>query len=525
MMTVHDILERARASGQRLPPGDAGLLFAAAMRLASAQGATLRSRLVQLDEQGALHLLPFDDQQPELEPGYLAPEMLAADAPRKSEPRVQVYAAGALGFELLTGKDPRGGLEGDLPAPLGDIVKLALSPDRRERFGDLTQLYDAVEGAQPRAPLEKERQVLAVVHTRNTSVSPEKEALAKLISQMGDVQRQVAKMSASHRDVLERVERFDDGQRLSPAPKRGTPVVLPFLAGLVGALAVLGAAWALGLVHAPAPVASVKEAPAPVVREEALRDPAPEVDAGKGGAADTSPGATARAAEARSRAAGSDAVTASDAGSAANVQPAAGTSAAGPSLAPTGTPPSAQAAAPPPAAPPDALPGASPEAAAPLGAPAESSSWPLAGSSGVPLAVTPDGAPDAAKAAAIPPAPPQPSPASNRSVKKRSRSDVSPAMMAHAVAQSQVKRGEDALEAGHIDEALQSFRAAIENEPTNGPAWRGVATAYSMQSNDAQALQAYEKYLGVAPNARDAAEIRTVMSELKARARLGGEEK
>ena len=108
---------------------------------------------------------------------------------------------------------------------------------------------------------------------------------------------------------------------------------------------------------------------------------------------------------------------------------------------------------------------------------------------------------------------------------KRSRADLSPAMMVHAVAQSQVKRGEDSLEAGHIDEALQSFRAAIENEPTNGPAWRGVATAYSMQSNDAQALQAYEKYLGVAPNARDAAEIRTVMSELKARARLGGEEK
>src|ERR1700682_1316313 len=150
MISVHDILERSRASGQPLPAREATLLFAAAMRLAAPQGATLRSRLVGIDEQGALHLAPFDDRQPELEPGYLAPELLSADAPRKSEPRVQVYAPGALGYGVLTGRDPRAGLDAELPAPLGDIVKLALAQDRRERFGDLTQLYDAVEGAQPR---------------------------------------------------------------------------------------------------------------------------------------------------------------------------------------------------------------------------------------------------------------------------------------------------------------------------------------------------------------------------------------
>src|SRR5712691_4456630 len=98
MTNVHEIIEKVRGAGQRLPPGEAAVLFAAA-----AQGGTLRSRLLQIDDSGGLHLAQFDDQAPESEPGYLAPELHGADAPRKSEPRVQVYAAGALGFELLTG--------------------------------------------------------------------------------------------------------------------------------------------------------------------------------------------------------------------------------------------------------------------------------------------------------------------------------------------------------------------------------------------------------------------------------------
>src|SRR5207302_4580681 len=142
MTNVYEILERARASGQRLSEKEAAVLFAAAIRLAANQGATVRGRLVELDDNAGLHLAPFDDHAAEEEPGYLAPELLAADAPRKSEPRVQVYAAGALGWELLAGA-PAG--EGPGPeGPLGDIVRLALTADRRERFGDLTQLADAV---------------------------------------------------------------------------------------------------------------------------------------------------------------------------------------------------------------------------------------------------------------------------------------------------------------------------------------------------------------------------------------------
>src|SRR5437868_11896928 len=140
MTNVHEILEKARAARQRLQPNEAAVLFAAAVRTAAAQGHTLRGRLVQIDDSGVLHLAPFDDQAPETEPGYLAPELLAADAPRKSEPRVQVFAAGALGFELLTGQRlaEAGQVTGpELAGPLGDIIRMALAADRRERFGDL----------------------------------------------------------------------------------------------------------------------------------------------------------------------------------------------------------------------------------------------------------------------------------------------------------------------------------------------------------------------------------------------------
>src|SRR5258706_14993990 len=148
MITVHEILEKARASGHRLPYNEAAVLYAAAVRLGDAQDATLRGRLVQIDDAGGLHVGGFDEDAPEAEPGYLAPELLSADAPPKTDPRVQVYAAGALGYELLTGKHlPQSGQAPgpELSGALGDVVRLAMAPDQRARYGDLKQLYDAVE--------------------------------------------------------------------------------------------------------------------------------------------------------------------------------------------------------------------------------------------------------------------------------------------------------------------------------------------------------------------------------------------
>ena len=93
--------------------------------------------------------------------------------------------------------------------------------------------------------------------------------------------------------------------------------------------------------------------------------------------------------------------------------------------------------------------------------------------------------------------------------------------MLHALALSQVRRGEDALEQGNADEALASFRAALENEPTNAVAFRGLGMAYAMEGHDSEALQAYDKYLRLMPKALDSPAIRRSMLELKARANAG----
>jgi tetratricopeptide (TPR) repeat protein len=109
--------------------------------------------------------------------------------------------------------------------------------------------------------------------------------------------------------------------------------------------------------------------------------------------------------------------------------------------------------------------------------------------------------------------------------KRKRQPEVSQAALLHAVAVSQVRRGEAALEQSRAEEAQASFRAALENEGTLAVAWRGLGMAYAMQGNDTQALQAYEKYLKIAPAARDAGDIRRSIAELKARAKIGTGEK
>ena len=445
MTNVHEILDKVRSARQRLPAGEAAVLFAAAVRLAAAQGATLRGRLVQLDDSGGLHLAPFDDQGPEEEPGYLAPELLSGEATKKSEPRVQVYAAGALGYELLTGHHPPGN-PAELSGPLGDIVRMALAPDRRERFGDLTQLHDAIEGVQPRPPAEGERNILASLRTRWTR-APEKEAVARIIEKLGALETQVAqigkaqaKLEASQREALERLDRFQDGQQRLQRPAAPSFVGPVLLGGLLAAAAVVGAGWALGLVGAPVRV-PVREEPVAVPAPVPPVKPAPEI--------------------------------------------------------------------------PDA---AVVEAKPDAGTPAAVMEQPDAAVVAVADAGAAEPAPDAGAVAAAEPAPPAP-------VKRRRPPEVSQAAMLHAVAISQVRRGETALEQGRADEAVASFRAALENEAALPVAFRGLGMAYAMQNSDTQALQAYQRYLQLAPGAKDRADIRRSIAELKARAKIGGEEK
>ena len=293
MITVLEILERARTAGQRLPYNEAAILFAAAVRLAAANDSTVRARLIRIDDSGGLRLEPFDEEAPEADPGYLAPEMLSPDAPDRNDPKVQVYAAGVLGYELLTGKPaPRPGhaTGPELSGPLGDVLRLALAPDRRTRIEDLKQLEEAVEGAQPRSSAEGERNILLALRNRSSRPPPEKEAAAKLSDRLHQLEAQVAtlakaqsRMEATQRQSLETIERFEVGQlRAGDAGRRRQPVVAPaILAGTLSAVAVVAVAWALGLFAPPPPLRPAPPAtsesppPSPEAKEESKPPAAP----------------------------------------------------------------------------------------------------------------------------------------------------------------------------------------------------------------------------------------------------------
>ena len=208
MATLHDILERARAAQQRIPPGESAWLLAAAVRIAAVRNATLRPRLVQLDAGGNMSVLPFSESQAEEEARFLAPEMLGPGAPAKDEPRVQVYAAGALGYELLTGQpppDPRAGPGRELTGPIGDVLRLAMAKDRRERFANLEELRQAIDGVQRQVGADKERLAFAALAARSekwTSVGDlDRAAIGKLIEQVAQLGRQMEAVRSGMAEV------------------------------------------------------------------------------------------------------------------------------------------------------------------------------------------------------------------------------------------------------------------------------------------------------------------------------------
>ena len=93
--------------------------------------------------------------------------------------------------------------------------------------------------------------------------------------------------------------------------------------------------------------------------------------------------------------------------------------------------------------------------------------------------------------------------------------------MARAVARSQVVRGDNALEKGRADEAIEQFRIALANDPELAEAHRGLGMAYALRNQDREARQEYERYLALAPAAEDAEDIRRAIAELSSRSKLG----
>ncbi len=94
-------------------------------------------------------------------PGYMAPEMLGRDGDVLSE-RTDVYLAGAVLFEIITGHPPHAGrdpvaiiasiltavpeIPSSAPAELGRICARSLDPDPAKRFASIAELRLAVQG-------------------------------------------------------------------------------------------------------------------------------------------------------------------------------------------------------------------------------------------------------------------------------------------------------------------------------------------------------------------------------------------
>jgi len=274
MATLHDIFERARTTHQRIPPGESAWLLAAAVRIAAVRNATLRSRLVQIDANGNLSVLPFSDSQPDGETGFLAPELLGPDAPAKDEPRVQVYAAGALGYELLTGQpppDPRVGPGRELTGPLGDVLRLAMSKDRRERFANLEELRQAIDAVQRNVGSEKERLAFAALAARSEKWTGagdlDRAAIAKLIEQvaqltrqmeavrsgMAEVQREQGEVDARVAAIDSRVAGADTAPIAAASRASRTLLVGALVGGIAGAIIAIAALAFFSRAAAPRP--------------------------------------------------------------------------------------------------------------------------------------------------------------------------------------------------------------------------------------------------------------------------------
>jgi hypothetical protein len=273
MATLHDILERARAAQQRIPPGESAWLLAAAVRIAAVRNATLRSRLVQLDANGNMSVLPFSDSQPDEEIGFLAPELLGRDAPGKDEPRVQVYAAGAFGYELLTGQpppDPRVGPGRELTGPLGDVLRLAMARDRRERFASLEELRQAIDGIQRNVGADKERLAFAALAARSerwtTVADLDRAAIGKLIEQvaqltrqmeavrsgMAEVQREQGEVDAKVAAIDSRVSAADTAPVQGASKASRALLVAALVGGIAGAIIAIAALAIFSRAVAPA---------------------------------------------------------------------------------------------------------------------------------------------------------------------------------------------------------------------------------------------------------------------------------
>ncbi len=533
-LSLRQIFDRARAAQEWVPPSEAELLFAVALRLAVEQATPLAASRIILHEGGVLELTVDEHAEDPADERTLVLGEGEGARPGVDGP-AEVYAAGAIGYELFTGLPPPrppAGPGPELTGPLGDVVRVAMARDRRERFADLRQLLDAVTAIETRRSAPEERGLLAALLARvkrweeraqNAAalavLRHETETLEARLSQQEALTDQLAGLAGAaeriailetalqavrtefatglvrqQQNLRELVEdrrreeakaRERDEQREAHAalhpprvrmlPVIGAAVVAAAASAIVSVLVldrVLSSGESAPIARAVAPPAVAVQAPSPV------REPAQP----------TAPTAAVAAAPATPAA------------------PAAATAVPAATELPTAPGVGAPTAEPVPSAP-----------AAP--SPAKAAS----GSAAAPIAVATPNAPIPPAATAAPPAAYLPASAepATAPVAAKASPPAGPAIAPRKRARQLLDRGDLSLEKGHADAAVTAFHGALEADPTLAEAHRGLGMAFALQGNDAVAKLEYERYLAASPQAPDATEIRAAINELNARSNLG----
>ncbi len=489
-ISVEKLLEVVRVKGGALPQRLAVYLFCAAVWRGAVAGASLRPRLILLDPLDGLRLEPAQRPGLERESGYVAPEVIAGEA-ASNDPQVLVYAAGALGYELLAGEAPPVApvrMPKELNGPLGEVIRVAMAPQRRDRFQALDQMSEALHAIHPAPAPELEKLLFTSLYGLCSRWVPER--TPPMISSGGaangdeareatdtaavfrwmysmdaaveQIQRQQLELVAAlasptdrssrppedrrpeqkarereHLELLRRIAALGPAQ--APAPelvRKGPSLWLTWggaaLAGGLGAFAVVVALGVTKAATPDSPTASAVPPPAPQVAAQSARDSTP--------------------------------------GSAAPRPPAMVT-----------TPMILSAPKPPPPPAPELK-----EQAPRSRAPAKL---------------------DAAREAKPAPAPSPPSPPPAAAKRSMTRSTI---LATRALLES----GERALRRGRPADALLAFQSALKAEPTLARAVRGVAMAQMMQGKEREAREGFRQYLRLAPKAEDAPRIEKVIENL-----------
>jgi tetratricopeptide (TPR) repeat protein len=161
--SVSTFLAQVRRRGAEIPPALTGALLLAAVRLSEQKSHPVRPELLLVGEDGALDLVEGTPAPVDADP-YAAPELRKGSSPARDQ-GVLVYAAGALGYELVTLSPLSAAAGVELSGPLAPVVRKAVSQDRRQRYRDLGEMAHAIEEIQARPSEDEERMILAAVAT------------------------------------------------------------------------------------------------------------------------------------------------------------------------------------------------------------------------------------------------------------------------------------------------------------------------------------------------------------------------